>query len=250
MSKPIPSADEIRSALAFDVQRLRSAATRLELVDAALLRLRQDLEHRTHVLTGEGTHQERPELGGDGTVAVRYAQALATAQLAKKAKLGEILGKVGVGQLALIASMAVSRWVGALHRVAHQAHPDYVLKGHIDAGRLAHRMLATLRPRDKLKSGCGQLASAVVAAELVHADNLPFVKEQIVEGLIRGRSARGIHTDADVIAAVSRALRAAASLLESMAETAEPAVRALTTQAERVEASVAEALDKARGGAS
>jgi hypothetical protein len=243
---PTPSAHELRAALAFDVQRLRGAVLRLEAVDAALLRLRRNLEARSDALSGEATQPHRPELAGDGTVAVRYAQAQATAQLASRAKLGEVLGR-RVGQLALIASMAVSRWVGALHRMAHQAHPDFVLKGHIDAGRVAHRMLATLRPKDQLKSGCGQLASAVVAAELVHPDNLPFVHEQIVEGLLRGRNARGIRGDADVIAAVSRALRAAAALLESMAETAEPAVSALTAEAERVEEAVAEALARGRG---
>ena len=245
--RPTPTAAEIRAALAFDVQRLRGAVLRLEEVDAALLRLRRDLEDRAYVLTGEATHQLQPEIDGDGTVAVRYAQAQATAQLAQRAKLGEILGRVG--QLSLIASMAVSRWVGALHRAAHQAHPDFVLKGHIDAGRVVHRMLATLRPQEQLKSGCGQLASAVVAAELVHPHNLAFVHEQIVEGLLRGRNARGIKTDADVIAAVSRALRAAATLLESMADTADPVVRALHAEAERVEEAVAEALDRGARGA-
>lgn len=236
------SAADIRAALAFDTQRLRSAAVRLSAADHALTQLERKLEARAVTLSGEARATAEPELGGDGTVQLRYAQAQATAHLARRAKLGEVLGRVG--QLSLIASMAVNRWVGALERAHRGVQPEYVLKGHIDAGRVAHRMLVTLRRKDRLKSGCGQLASAVLVADLVHPDNLAFIEEQILEGLHRGRNARGVRSDADVIAAASRALRAAAELLESMAAKAEPAVEALRAEAEAVEAAVAEALTR------
>lgn len=239
------SAPELRAALAFDVQRLLSASKRLQEVDEALTTLERKLEARAVRLSADATAAVDPELGGDGTVQLRYAQAQATAELARRAKLGEILSQVG--QLSRIASMAVSRWVSALHRAHAEVLPEFVLKGHIDAGRVAHRMLVTLRRRDKLKSGCGQLASAVLVAELVHPDNLAFVEEQIIEGLFRGRNARGVRTDEEVVAAASRALRAAADLLESMATRAEPAMKALLDKAEAVEADVAETLERHQG---
>lgn len=231
---------EVRRALAFDVQRLRSAAGRLQTVDDALSALKEHLEARAVALSGAATCPAQPEIGGDGSVPLRYAQAQATAQLARRAKLGEVLGRVA--PLSLIASMAVGRWVQALVRAEAQPQPDFVLKGHIDAGRVAHRMLVTLRRKDRLKSGCGQLTSAVLVADLVHDDNLAFVEEQIAEGLFHGRSARGVNSDEEVVAAASRALRAAATLLESMADRAEPVAEALSDEAEDVETKVEQRL--------
>lgn len=230
----------VRQRLAFDVERLRGAASRIERVDEALARLKRELEHRATALAGQATSRVLPELGGDGLFQIRHAQAQATAELARRATLGEVLAHSG--RLALIASMAVSRWVSALAQLGRSPHAEVVIKGHIDAGRLAHRMLVTLRPQDDLKSGCGQVASAVVVAELVHQDNLAFVSEQIEEGLVRGQSARGVHSPEDVVAAASRALRSAASLLERMAKDAEPAALDLSRRADEVEAEVARAL--------
>jgi len=240
MTQASLSAADIRRALAFDVQRLRTAAHRLDAVDSALLTLKRKLEARAHNLTDEAAQHAEPELGGQGAVPLRYAQAQATAELARKAKLGEVLTRVG--RLSMIASMAVNRWVSALQRAHAEVLPEFVLKGHIDAGRLAHRMLVTLKPRDRLKSGCGQLASAVLVAELVHPDNLPFVEEQLIEGLYRGRNARGVASDEEVLAAASRALRAGAKLLERMADKAEPAAHDLTKEAEAIEEQVARVL--------
>ncbi len=240
MNASILSASDIRSVLAFDVQRLRTAAHRLDAVEGGLMALKRRLEVRATHLSDEARLHVEPEMGGEGAVPLRYAQAQATAELARKAKLGEVLTQVG--RLSLIASMAVNRWVSALNRADTTVLPEFVLKGHIDAGRVAHRMLVTLRPRDKLRSGCGQLASSVLVAELVHADNLAFVEEQIVEGLFRGRNARGLRNDDDVLAAASRALRAGAKLLERMADKAEPAAEALAEEAEAIETQVAERL--------
>lgn len=243
MTAELKTAADVRRALAFDVQRLRAAAGRLQAVDDALVELKRRLEDRAVALSGAATCRSQPEIGGDGTVPLRYAQAQATAQLARRSKLGEVLARSA--PLSLIASMAVSRWIQALVRAEARPQPDYLLKGHIDAGRVAHRMLVSLRRKDRLKSGCGQLTSAVLVADLVHPDNLAFVEEQILEGLYRGRSARGVRGDEDVLGAASRALRAAATLLESMAVRAEPAAEALRAEADGVEAKVEKSLSGA-----
>lgn len=245
MTQASVSASDIRRALAFDVQRLRAAAHRLDAVDRALLSLKRQLENRAFCLTDEAAQHAEPELGGKGAVPLRYAQAQATAQLARRAKLGEVLSRVG--RLSMIASMAVNRWVSALGRAHTEVLPEFVIKGHIDAGRLAHRMLVTLKPRDKLKSGCGQLTSAALVAELVHPDNLAFVEDQLMEGLYRGRNARGVNSDEEVLAAASRALRAGAKLLERMAEQAEPAAQALAHEAESIEEQVVRTLTQGAG---
>ena len=232
-----PTADQVRSRLAFDVERLRSAARRLESIDRSLLRLKRALERRVETLTGEATSESDAEIHGSGAVHIRYAQAQATAQLARRAALGEVLQNAG--RLSLIASMAVSRWHAALFDLSARPSSGAMIKGHIDAGRIAHRMLATLRPQADLRSGCGQLTSAVVVAEFVHPDNDGYVREQVEEGLHRGRRARGISSDDEAIAAASRALRAAAELLEHMVSKAAPAAESLQSQAESVEAQVA-----------
>lgn len=234
------TASAIRARLAFDVERLKSAAERLATLERALHHLQENLEVRATDLSGQATVAGRPESSEDGEVSVRYAQAHATATLARRAKMGEILAKSG--HLSLIATMAVNRWVSALEQNATTPTSDAVIKGHIDAGRLAHRMLVTLRPRDQLRSGCGQLVSAVVVAELVHPSNQAFVAEQIEEGLHRGLLARSVRTESDVIEAASRALRAGAKLLESMANRVAPALESLTQEAEEVEAAVEAAL--------
>lgn len=237
-------ATQIRRRLAFDVERLRAAADRLDRVEQGLTRLRKQLEARAQALSSEATDAPHIELAGDGLVQIRYAQAQATANLARRATLGEVLRQSG--RLALIASMAVNRWVWALMALGEDGVSESVVKGHIDAGRVAHRMLATLRPKDKLKSGCGQITSAVVVAEFVTAANLGFVNEQIEEGLHRGRQAFSLETDEDVLDAASRALRAGAQLLESMCAKAEPAAHRLLEAANVVESEVAEKLAAAR----
>lgn len=237
MAKLIP-AHAIRARLAFDVERLRGAARRLEDIDRSLLTLKRALEKRVEALTGEGTSRTDAEIHGSGVVHIRYAQAQATAHLARRAALGELLQHSN--RLSLIASMAVSRWVAALFELGAKRAADGTIKAHIDAGRIAHRMLVTLRPQADLRSGCGQITSAAVVAEFVHPDDLAFVEDQLEEGLFRGMKARGIHGPEDVLSAASRGLRAAAELLEHMARKAEPAAAELLAQAdgleERVEA--------------
>ena len=230
------TASDIRARLAFDVERLRMAARRLESIDSSLLGLKRALEQRVETLTGEATASHDAEIHGSGAVYIRYAQAQAIAELARRAALGEVLKHAG--RLSLIASMAVSRWVAALVELGTQRNSATIIKAHVDAGRIAHRTLATLRPQADLRSGCGQITSAAVVAEFVHADDRAIVDEQLEEGLHRGLRARGIHSDEDVMAAVSRALRTAAELLEHMANKAEPAASDLLAQADVVEAKV------------
>lgn len=237
-------ATQIRRRLAFDVERLRTAADRLDAVEQQLTTLRKQLEARAQTLSSEATDAPAIELAGDGLVQIRYAQAQATANLARRATLGEVLKQSG--RLSLIASMAVNRWVWALMALGDDGVSEGIVKGHIDAGRVAHRMLATLRPKDKLKSGCGQITSAVVVAEFVAGTHAAFVAEQIEEGLHRGRHAIGLRSDEDVLDAASRALRAGAELLESMCVRAEPAALRLLEAADAVESDVESKLSKAR----
>lgn len=231
----LPDPQALRARLAFDVQRLGLSALRLHGVDQGLFELRRHLQTRARALAEAAKHGG-PELAGDGRVQLGYAKAQANAELARRATLAEVLGNPG--GLSLIAAMAVGRWVTALQGLGKQGAPLSVVKGHIDAGRIAHRMLRTLRPKAQLLSGCGQLTSAVVVADFVHDEAQVYVAEQIEEGLYRGRNAPGVGSDEDVLAAASRALRAGAELLEGMADRAEPALRALGEKAEGLEADV------------
>ncbi len=232
--------EQIRARMSFDVERLRAAATRIEVVDEALNRLRSGLKNRAALLSGEATERVRPEIDGDGLVHIRYAQAQATAELARRATLGNVLAHSS--RLSLIACMAISRWIAALRELGAAPSQKAIIKGHIDAGRLAYRCLRVLRSSAKLKSGCGQITSAVVVAEFTHPQDLSFVGREIEEGLYRGLKAQGVHQDADVVSQSSRALRLAAELLENMAAQAEPAATELQERAERVEAEVEAAL--------
>jgi len=232
---PRLTAREVRERLGFDVERLRAAAQRLEGVDAKLGELRRRLEARAAHLA-----EEAMNVSSGGTVQLRRSQAHATAHLAKRAALGEVL--CSSSPLSLIAAMAASRWVGALKALARAKASEAALRAHIEAGRVAHRLLAVLRPKGGVKSGVGQLTSAVVVAELAHPANSAFVDEQIEEGLDRARSARGVRDADEAIEAASRALRAAAELLESMADRAEPEAERLTLEADRVEERIAKDL--------
>jgi hypothetical protein len=228
-------AREVRARLQFDVERLRAAAHRLEDVDVALRELRARLEARAAHLADDA----KANAIDDG-VHIRRSQAHATAHLAKRAALGEVLRSSS--PVALIAAMAASRWVGALKQLSNEKKSETTIKAHIEAGRVAHRLLGVMRPKGGIRSGAGQLTSAVVVAELAHPQNLVFVEEQIEEGLDRARSARGVWNVEDAIEAASRALRTAAELLESMADRAEPAACALVQEANAVEEKIASNL--------
>lgn len=232
------SASRVRERLAFDVERLRAAAHRLEHADALLRELRGRLETRAADLADDAKTN-----AGEERVHIQRSQAHATAHLAKRAALGEVLRSSS--PLSLIAAMAASRWVGALKQLAVEKVNESTIRAHIEAGRVAHRLLGVLKPKTGIKSGAGQLTSAVVVAELAHPANAAFVAEQIEEGLDRARTARGVFNYDDAIEAASRALRTAAELLESMADRAEPAAVALVDEADGVEEKIAAALHAA-----
>jgi hypothetical protein len=229
------TASRVRERLSFDVERLRAAAHRLEGVDARLRELRDRLETRAADLA----HDAKAAAGHEA-VHVQRSQAHATAHLAKRAALGEVLRSSS--PLALIAAMAASRWVGALKQLSKEKTGEATIRAHIEAGRVAHRLLGVLKPKGGIRSGVGQLTSAVVVAELAHPLNATFVEEQIEEGLDRARAARGVFNEDDAIEAASRALRTAAELLETMADRAEPSACALVQEADGVEERVAEML--------
>ncbi len=237
-------AEQIRDHLRFDVARLARAAERLKTVDAQLRRLRGKLEQRAFTLAEDGVNP-RGSAGLDAAP-IRSAQAQATADLARRAALGDVLRHSGA--LPLVASMAVSRWVDAIRVLPGEGSRNRRIaaaKGHIDAGRIAHRMLATLRSRSGVRSGCGQLVCAVVVAELSPPDLCSFCSEQVEEGWERALAARDIHDEDSALGAASAALREGARLLESMARRAELAVGSLLEQAEAVEARVARDLGDA-----
>src|SRR5688572_3327874 len=185
MSSRRMTAFDVRERLSFDVERLRAAAHRLEGVDARLRDLRKRLEARAAHLAEQAKDGVVDDEGG---VQIRRSQAHATAHLAKRAALGEVLRSSS--PVSLIAAMAASRWVGALKNLASEKTGETTIKAHIEAGRVAHRLLGILKPKGGIRSGTGQLTSAVVVAELAHPANLVFVEEQIEEGLYRARSAR------------------------------------------------------------
>ena len=245
------SAGELREYFRFDIARLRMAAGRLQQVDDQLKKLRSRLEARAIELAIEADGGPPGDGGEDGSigeirvVTLRAAQAQATAELARRSALQEVLGHYQVGALPLIATMAVTRWIDALVSSVEsgpRSQREALAKGHIDAGRIAHRMLATLRRRAGLRSGCGQLVCALVVAELSPRDLDELLSDQIEDGWVRALSARGVHSDKDAFNAVSAALREASRLLERMASQAEAACLALMKEESLLETRVKEGL--------
>lgn len=232
--------NEVRARLRFDVDRLREAAWRLERVDESLGQLRRHLEARARTLSRDATAEGKSELSGVGGVHLLYAQASATAALARKASLGEILSTTS---LSLIAAMAVSRWLWALRAAGHEPRGPTVVRAQVEAGRIAYRTLAALRRKKGLVAGMGQLASAVVVSELVHKDDQVHVAAELTAAVARAdRAAENLGED--LMEAASQAIRDAAELLERMAARAEPAIQHLLEEADEVEARVAAALDR------
>lgn len=223
----------IRGRLRFDIDRVREAAWRLERVDGALVELRAHLEARARRLSQEATAKDRPELGGGRGVHVRYAQAFAVAALAKRASLREVLS---VESVALIASMAVTRWLLALRGIGQRPSGERMIHAEVEAGRVAYRLLVLLRRGRGLVFGVGQLTAAVVVAEFAHPSDSGFVDTEIREGLERAR--RGGVDAARALEASSSALREAAHLLEVMAGHAEPIIERLLSEADGIEAKV------------
>lgn len=235
------TATEVRARLRFDVQRLREAAHRLDQVDLRLRDLRRRLEARAAHLSLEALDEEGD--GPEGAVQLRRSQAHAVAHLARRTALQEVLRSSS--PLSIIAAMAVSRFVSALKSSAASRATEATLRGHVEAGRVAHRVLGVLRPRSGIRSGVGQLTSAVVVAELVHPEDGALIEEHIEIGLDRARTARGVRTVDEAVEAASRALRVAAELLDAMADRAEPALEAILGEAESVEVRIAQDLESA-----
>jgi hypothetical protein len=140
--------------------------------------------------------------------------------------------------LSLIAAMATSRWVGAMRDAAQAPRGDAALKAHVEAGRVAYRVLASLRRNKGLAAGVGHLVSAVVVAEFTHGNDRPFIVEQIEEGLDRALTQTSLKTEDRVMEAASRALREGALLLERLAAEAEPATQRLLEEADGLEQKV------------
>ncbi|MFO0724907.1 MAG: hypothetical protein U1E65_14095 [Myxococcota bacterium] len=233
---------DIRDRLRFDIDRLRDAAWRLERIDAALSELRTHLEARARKLSQDATHSDQPEIGGaHAGVHVRYAQAFAVAALAKKAALREV---VSVESFALVASMAVTRWLLALRGIGRRPHGERMIHAEVEAGRVAYRLLVLLRRKRGLIFGLGQLVAAVVVAEFAHPADAAFVSAELKEGLLRAH--RGGADAERALAGSSAALREAAHLLEVMAERAEPIIERLLLEADAIEAKVE--LDLLRRG--
>lgn len=232
-------ASSVRARLRFAVENLRRAGLRTQAVDAGLSRLRQMLEQRAGVLREAALDEDGASgLEHASLLRMRSAQAQAVVHLARRAALQDILRSEA--RLVLVASMAVSRWIAALSELSSAPASERVIRSHIDAGRLAHRMLVTLRPRAGLRSGCGQLTSATVVAEFVHPENLQCVEDEIEEGLFRGhRLARSVSSESLALQASARALGEASALLGRVADRAEPALEALLLRARTVETEVA-----------
>lgn len=228
----------IRARLQFDVGRLREAAGRLGDVDAQLWELRRGLEARARALSAEATCQAMPEQGGE--FGIRHAQAQATAQLARRAVLNEVLRSKS--PVSLIAAMAVSRWVGALRDLTAAPAGERRVRVHVEAGRVAYRVLGRLRMQAKIESGAGRLTSAVVVSEFIHVDDRSQVDEEIERGLHEARFARRISSAGEALAAASSALREAATLLDSMAAKANSVIADLRVEAADVERVVVERL--------
>ncbi len=235
-------AASIRARLTFDVTRLAEAAARLGAVDTQLGELRKRLEDRAWTLAREATVSSKPE--AEGEFGIRHAQAQATAQLARRAALNEVLRSRS--PVALIAAMAVSRWVQALKVLNDGPAGERRVRVHVEAGRVAYRVLARLRRRANLKTGVGRLTSAVVVAEFAHPEDRDQLDDEVERGLYEARFARKIHSADDALAAASEALREAARLLDGMAARGEQAIEGLLTEADGVERNVEAALGGAR----
>ncbi|MBX2811214.1 MAG: hypothetical protein KTR25_05370 [Myxococcales bacterium] len=239
----------------FEIARLKLSAQRLQAVDHALRELRQRLETRAIALSQEADgdppiHDSpdtsvTPSVDGVPMASLRAAQAQATAELARQAALGEVLKHAGVFHL--VAAMAVSRWIEAIaisvsSPVANRAHREALLKSHIDAGRVVHRMLVALRSQAGLRSGCGQAVCALVVAELAPPDLADFAQEQIEEGWERACRAHGVRSEQDARRAISQALREGAHLVEGLATKAEVAAQKLLQEEVLVEVRVHQRL--------
>lgn len=241
---------DLRRAFRFEITRLKLAAQRLQHIDHTLRGLRHRLELRAVTLTQEAdggpSMHDRPARDDVPIATLRTAQAQVTAELARRAALGEVLRHAGA--VHLVVATAVCRWIEAISQsvfspVAGRAHREALMKSHIDAGRVVHRMLVALRSQAGLRSGCGQVVCALVVAELAPSSDLAdFVQEQVEEGWERARRARGVGSDDGARYAISQALREGALLVERMASKAEEVTKELLEEEALVEVRVRQQL--------
>ncbi|MBI4816415.1 MAG: hypothetical protein HY791_09155 [Deltaproteobacteria bacterium] len=204
----------------------------MELVDTRVSELRARLFSRAKVLSIEATNpQTHP-----AEASLAAAQAHALASLARKVALAELLADPGGGSLSLIAAMAVSRWLSELRREPKRGR---ALRLELEAGRVAHRVLRSIRRHRGLEPGHGRLVSAIVAFEFAHPAERAYL-ESIVE------SEAGEKVEEAVLAA-SSALREAALVLEWAATRAEPRIAKLEADAALAEGKVRSSLEAGRG---
>ena len=228
--------EHVRSRLGFGVSRLANAATRLEDIDIALYQLKCRLEDRAQKLAEEGNAMDDVP-GSYGEKRIRLAQAHATAQLARRAVLTETL-RSRRRAISVMAALAVSRWVSALRQISPEPVGHRKTRLHIESGRIACRVLRSVRRGRGLKEGVSLLGSALVVAEFVHPDDYATAEKSIEDGLHRARFSRAIHSQEQAIEACSLLLGEAAHILEQIAERAEPAVDHLLAESTRVESDV------------
>lgn len=228
----------LRARFRFDITRLRSAAVRVDEVDRRLRLARESLGIRSRAFAKLGLDLERPELGGTERVQLLYAKAHAAALLARRAGLRDLLSSAADG-LALVSSMATSRWVASLHGLRRYPHGDALVRPHIEAGRVAYRVLRSVRRSLTHVEGLGQLTSALVVLEFVHPKDEAYVAAHVLEGLSRARSNRAPgQTDEMLFGYCSAALREATLILEAVADRSEPLVAGLVGEADQLEADI------------
>lgn len=230
---------DLRAGLALELRRLRAASARLEAVDDQLSQLRAELQPRIRRLRAEAVQPRAAAV-----VQLRSAQAQAAAELARQAALGEVLAHSG--RLSLISAMAVRRWLTALTQLSAPGAPEASIRAHIEAGRIAHRCLVSLRPRAQLRSGLGLLTAAVVVSSFVHEDRRAYLDAELRRGLDRATRVGGCEDAVEAAAGVRRALQAGTELMNRLADRAAPAAQALVARAEGLEERVERDLRAAR----
>lgn len=233
----------LRARFRFDIARLRGASARVHAVDGQLRRARESLRTKSGGWTKLAVDLRHPELGGSPGVQLLYAKAHAAAALSRRAGLRELLATAADG-LALVSSMATSAWVASLQGLRAHAHGETLLRSHVEAGRMAYRILRSVRRQLDHVEGIGQLTSALVVFEFVHPLDERFVAAQLCEGLARARANAGPgQTDEDLHARVSAALREATLVLEAVAERSEPLADGLAREADGLERRVESLLE-------
>lgn len=238
MSAPLEEVAALRARFRFDVARLRAAAVRVDEVDRQLKQAREGLRSRSGRLAKLALDLRYPELEGSERVQVLYAKAQAASVLARRAGLRDVLS-TAVDGLALVSSMATSRWVASLQGLSRHPHGETLVRPHIEAGRVAYRVLRSVRRSLEHVEGLGQLTSTLVVAEFVHLKDDDYVAIHLLDGLKRARkNAQSHQSDEVLFGYVSEALREATNLLEAVADRSEPLTRVLVGEADELEAHV------------